>query len=41
MSFIKPCHVKTSGHFTSPEEAAKAKNVGLIAHVKKIGFKII
>lgn len=32
---------KTSGRFTSPEEAAKAKNVGLIAHVKKMGLKVI
>lgn len=32
---------KTSGRFTSPEDAAKAKNAGLIAHVKKIGLKVI
>lgn len=31
----------TSGRFTSPEEAGKAKNADLIAHVKKIGLKVV
>ncbi len=32
---------KISGRFSKPEAAAKAKNADLIAHVKKIGLKII
>lgn len=32
---------KTSGRFASPEEAALYKNAELIAHIKKIGLKII
>jgi hypothetical protein len=33
--------IKASGHFTSPEEAALAKNTELVAQVEKIGLKII
>ncbi len=33
--------IKTSGRFTTPEAAARAKNADLIAHVKKIGLKVI
>ena len=32
---------KTAGRFASPEEAARAKNVQLVAQIKKIGLKII
>ncbi len=32
---------KTSGRFSSPKEAATAKNADLIAHIKKIGLKVI
>lgn len=32
---------KTSGCYATPEEAAQAKTAELIAHVKKIGLKVI
>lgn len=33
--------LKTSGRFTTPQEAANAKSADLIAQVKKIGLKVI
>ena len=32
---------KTSRRFATPEEAADAKNAGLVTHLKKIGLKSI
>lgn len=31
---------KTTGRFATPEEAAQAKNAGLINHIKKLGLKV-
>ncbi len=36
-----PQSPKTSGRFATPEEAAQAKNAQLVAHIKKIGLKVI
>lgn len=32
---------KTSGRFATPEKAAQEKNAPLIAHIKKIGLKVV